>query len=117
MDRAGQSTLEAVMILVIFVMAFLVMQGYFRRSVQANLRSNIDSFSDEQFSVDQSSEAGLSGVQDPSCPGGVCQPGALVFTDTIVTSDTTYGNLLNSARNDGIIQASGWGIWQEGRDD
>lgn len=114
MDRAGQSTLEAVMILVIFVMAFLVMQGYFRRSVQANLRSNIDSFSDEQFSVAQSSE---SGVQDPRCPGGVCEPGALVFTDTIITSDTTYGNLLNSARDDGIIQASGWGVWSEERDD
>lgn len=99
MDKKGQSTLEVVVLLVIFVMAILCMRSYFRRSLQANLRSSIDSFSDEQFDLTLSNET----VSD------------LNFARTNVTSDITgETNLLDIADDgDGVKKVPNWGTYDE----
>lgn len=56
MNKKGQTTLEAVVVIMLVVAAWLVMQGYLRRAVQANWKTNADSFSDEQFEPGLSQE-------------------------------------------------------------
>lgn len=99
MNKNGQ-TLEAVVLLVIFVAAFLCMRSYLKRSLQANWRSNADSFSDEQFDPDLSQEAVSS----------------LVFAGTTITSDLT-GNTNLLGRDGDIKEIPGWGTYHAEEED
>jgi len=55
MERRGFLTIEACMLIMIFVAALLAIFGYFHKAIQGHWRTNSDTFYDEQFDYDRSS--------------------------------------------------------------
>lgn len=98
MNRKAQITLEAILVIIIFVAGWLVMQGYLKRAIQGNWKTNTDAFSDEQYdseesTVDYNKEIGP----------------AIVFKGSNLTADIApdQGNLLNAP--DEFVKINNWG--------
>lgn len=53
-NNKGLITLEACLIVILCVAAGLAMYGYLKRAIQGNWKTNIDSFSDDQYDKDRS---------------------------------------------------------------
>jgi len=49
MNNRGFTTLENVVLIIVFALGLLAMQAYLRRSIQAHWRTNADTVSDEQY--------------------------------------------------------------------
>jgi len=129
METKGQTTLEGVVLLTLVVLAFLTMYNYFKEAIQGNLKSNLDSFSDEQ-QVD----TGSSMILDPGTKVGYAlydgggtglSKKAKDLTKLHIVNPTitakrvdngketgTYNsyNIVNQAGN--IIQIDGWGRYE-----
>ncbi len=56
MNNRGFTTLENVVLIIVFALGLLAMQAYLRRSIQAHWRTNADTFYDEQYDKDKSTE-------------------------------------------------------------
>ena len=100
MMKKGQVSLEAVLLITLFVIAFLCVQHYLKRAIAANWRSNADSFSDEQF--DDSSHEMVS---------------ALEFVDSRFNVSLPQGKqtiYVSVAGSQPVIHIHGWGIYGEG---
>jgi hypothetical protein len=86
MYKKGQVALEPVVLFIVFLLAFVCMRDYLRGGIQSHWRSNIDSFSDEQYERGTSQERGIG---NPA--------GTLVFVNTTITSNLTgSANLLDA---------------------
>ncbi|MFH1442002.1 MAG: hypothetical protein ABIH18_08195 [Candidatus Omnitrophota bacterium] len=55
----AQTTFETCVFIVVLVAATLAMNGYFRRALQHNWRTNTDSFSNEQYDGKSSPDSGV----------------------------------------------------------
>jgi len=49
MSKKAQSVLETVLLISLVTLAWLAMYGYFKSALQGNWKTNIDTFSDEQY--------------------------------------------------------------------
>ncbi len=56
MGNKGMVTLEAVVLIIVVALGLLAMQRYLQRSIQAHWRTNADTFYDEQYDKDKSTE-------------------------------------------------------------
>lgn len=94
MNKKGLITLEACLLIILCVAAGIGMSVYLRRSIQGNWRMNTDTFSEEQYDVNQNTQA---------------QAPAVVLRGLKITTDITgdSNNLLN--QDSGIKQIDGWG--------
>ena len=100
MNRKAQVTLEVCLLIILVVAGFLVMQGYLKRAIQGNWKTNTDSFSDEQF------EKGVSYEQSANP--------ALEFRSPRLkaeSADNTVNQDFDLANISGIKPISGWGTY------
>lgn len=100
MHKKAQVTLEACLLIILVVAAGLAMQGYLKRAIQGNWKTNADSFSDEQF------EKGVSGEGDPNP--------ALEFKSPKIkaeSADDSVNENFDLADISGIKHISGWGTY------
>lgn len=98
MNRKAQITLEAILVIIIFVAGWLAMQGYFKRAIQGQWQGNADAFSDEQYDPEES-------IVDYNREIGP----AIVFKGSNLSADIALdqGNLLNVP--DEFIKINNWG--------
>lgn len=102
MRKKGQASLEIVILIMTFVMAFTCMRNYLRCALRYHWKSYADNISQDQYSLVASSES------NPR--GGL--PGALIFEDTRITTSWPGGsNLLDSGGE--IKQIDGWGTYSQ----
>ena len=108
MKKKGQVTLEAILILMLVLLAFLCMRKYFKGAFQSYMRTYADSFCDEQYSPAQSWESGLG---SPLHSGsGAVEPGTLVYVDTVITTNLTgQQNILAGGGNVIALPRTGTG--------
>lgn len=105
MNKKAQITLEACLLIILFVAAGLAMYGYFKKAIQGNWRTNTDSFSDEQYDSNLTQEQ----VSEIKFIGSNIT--AKDITDDI--EGETLG-VFNVASDSGIKQISGWGTYHDG---
>ena len=87
MKKKGQVTLEAILIIMLVLLALFCMRKYLRYAFQSFVKTYANSFSDEQYSPASSWESGLGSSLHPS--GGAAEPGTLVYVDTVITTNLT----------------------------
>jgi hypothetical protein len=83
-NAKGLITLEICLLLIVFVAAGISMFGYFKRAVKGNWRTNVDSFSDEQFDKNRSTTS-----YDKNGEG----PAVVISNTRISVKDTGGGSL------------------------
>lgn len=92
MNKKGLITLEACLLIILCVVAGVAMSVYLRRSIQGNWKANTDTFSEEQYDVNQGNQE---------------EAPALVLHGLKITTDITGdANLLD--QEGGIKQINGW---------
>ncbi len=114
MTKRAQTTLEACFLIILVALAWLAMQGFFKRSLQANWRTSADAFSDEQYNGDNMT------VNSHHMENG--QP-AIVFKGSNISAnktedDSALGTFNVAALTTGnVMQITGWGTYASSEDD
>jgi hypothetical protein len=115
LNKKAQSTLEFCILPALVVAAFLIMWGYLTRAVQRNMRTNTDSFSDEQFDSIYSSEEMPSTNYAP--PGVDLAPGTIIFKDPKIEADLYWDGSIDQVfdvgSGSGNKQIGGWGTYHD----
>ena len=109
--RKGQATLEACVLSILFVAAFLAIYGYFKSSIMGNWRTNIDSFSDEQYRPREDVAAGIDLNPTRETVSG------LRFISPKIKADVGINDNIDETFNVstalGITGIGGWGTYSE----
>lgn len=100
-NKKAQTTLEACLLIILFVAAGLTMYEYLRKAIQGNWRQNTDSFSDEQYddSISSETDSGLRFISPT------------VSAD--LNLDDTIEQNFNLGSGSGILQVGGWGTYYD----
>jgi hypothetical protein len=117
MNKKAQSTIEACVVVIIVTAACLAMQGYLKRTIQGNWKSNADSFSDGQYErgVTTSSAPSLAFIGPRiNAQVGNSATGAYGNGGNLnVATGSIDGNVQLSMFSDKIFWINSWGTYYD----
>ena len=105
MNKKAQSILEMVLLPSLVVLAWLAMYGYFKSALQGNWKTNIDTFSDEEYDPDRTFDSVAIEYISPH-----------MQTDINIDSSIEHDFNLTRSGDDitpSILRIEGWGIYYE----